>query len=377
MTAYLDAMFEKLLYFLIDVLKLIPVAALCYGLYRLLRLLRAAAVSKLSYKRYFSEDHAFVGATLDMVEEIYNPTPFPLFFIDIEEYIYYGLGIDDLTESGKGLRLFVSRINFLLPFMQIKRTHKISCLRRGVYTLDTVSILANGNMIPFDSPASLTVYPEPAKVPDALPPASLSLGETVTSRALISDPFSVSGIRDYRFGDTMHGINYKATARFSYSPNPIKVNNYDFSQNNNFLVCLNFHTPWKSGIDNEDYEELMEKGLSICAGIVNLAIRSGGRTGFAANCKHDGKEKFLVYKMNSGMQHYLDILGGMAKIQPIDGMSFAAMIDHCIALNTQNTQFIIITTYMDSLISQKLSALTRFNNTVKIIMIGERHDEEI
>ena len=77
------------------------------------------------------------------------------------------------------------------------------------------------------------------------------------------------------------------------------------------------------------------------------------------------------------MQHYLDILGGMAKIQPIDGMSFAAMIDHCIALNTQNTQFIIITTYMDSLISQKLSALTRFNNTVKIIMIGERHDEEI
>ena len=369
-------MFIKLLYFFIGVLKLIPIAALCYGLYHLFRFLRARTISKLSYKRYFTEDAAFVGATLGLVEEIYNPTPFPLFLIDIEEYIYYGLGIDNLTEDGKGLRLFVSRINFLLPFMQIKRTHKISCLRRGVYSLDTVSILAHGNMIPFNAPATLVVYPEPAKVPESIPPVSLSLGETVTSRALVCDPFSVSGIRDYRFGDTMRQINYKATAHSAYSPNALKVNNYDFSQNNHYLVCLNFHTPWKSGIDNEEYEALMEKGLNMCAGIVQVAIRSGGRTGFAANCKHDGKGKFLIYKMNSGMQHYLDILDGMARVQPIDSMSFAAMIDECIALNTHNTQFIIITMYMDSNISEKLATLTRFNNTVKIIMIGERPNEE-
>ena len=80
--------------------------------------------------------------------------------------------------------------------------------------------------------------------------------------------------------------------------------------------------------------------------------------------------------MNSGMQHYLDILDGMARVQPIDGMSFAAMIDECIALHTHNTQFIIITMYMDSNISEKLTTLTRFNNTVKIIMIGERPNEE-
>lgn len=369
-------MFAKLFYFLISVLKLVPIAALIVGLYYLFRFLRALTVSKLSYKRYFTEETAFVGATIGMVEEIYNSTPFPLFLLDIEEYIYYGLGIDELKDSGKGLRLFVSRINFLLPFMQIKRTHEISCLKRGVYTLDTVSILANGNMIPFNAPATLVVYPEPVKIPEVLPPVSLSLGETITNRALISDPFSVSGIRDYRFGDTMRQVNYKATARFAHTPGALKVNNYDFSQNNNFLVCLNFHTPWKSGIDNEEYEELMEKGLSMCAGIVQLAIRSGGRTGFAANCKHDGHEKFFIYKMNSGMQHYLDILSGMARMQAIDGMSFAAMIDECIALNTQNTQFIIITMYMDSVISEKLSVLTRFNNTVKIIMIGDGQNEE-
>lgn len=369
-------MLEKLLYILIYVLKIIPFAVLLYGLYRLLLFLRALAVSKLSYKRYFSEISAFTGGTVEMIEEIYNPTLFPFFFLDIEEYIYYGLGIDEHTGEGKGLRRFVSRINFLLPFMQIKRTHTISCLHRGVYTLDTVSIFANGDMIPFDAPATLTVYPEPVKSADAIPPVSLSLGETVTSRALISDPFSVSGIRDYRFGDTMRQINYKATARFAYSSNPFKVNNYDFSQNNNFVVCLNFHTLWKSGIDNDEYEELMEQGLRLCAGIVNLAIKSGGRTGFAANCKSDSKDKFLIYKMGSGMQHYLDILDGMARIQPIDGMSFAALIDHCISLNTENTQFIIITTYVDALISEKLAMLGRFNNTVKIIMIGERDNEE-
>jgi uncharacterized protein (DUF58 family) len=251
--------------------------------------------------------------------------------------------------------------------MQIKRTHKITCLRRGVFTLDTVSVFANGNPINFEAPLKLTVYPELLKTAPMLPTIATAVGEHITSRALITDPFSLSGIRDYRPGDTMRQINYKATARSAYSPSALKVNSYDFCQNYSFVVCLNFHVQWEDHIELAEYERIMESGLSVSATALSEASRAGGRIGFAANCECEGKERFLVYNMNSGKHHFLDIMKRMAEMEFTDGMSYAALLDHYISLNTENTLYILVTTYIDRQIDAKIAHLRRTGNDVKII----------
>ncbi len=356
----------RIITFIADVLALLPFIAIGYGLYRLLKLLRALAISKIEYTREFSDTAVFAGDSVYMTETVYNKTLFPLFFVDIEGYLYQGLAIDGVKPRGGDMQHFVSRVH-LLPFMQIKRTHKITCLRRGVFTLDTVSVFANGNPITFEAPMTLTVYPELLKTAPMLPTIATAVGEHITSRALISDPFSLSGIRDYRPGDTMRQINYKATARSAYSPSALKVNNYDFCQNYSFVVCLNFHVQWEDHVDLAEYERIMESGLSVSATALSEASRAGGRIGFAANCECEGKERFLVYNMNSGKHHFLDIMKCMAEMEFTDGMSYAALLDHYISLNTENTLYILVTTYIDKQIDAKIAHLRRTGNDVKII----------
>lgn len=360
---------EKIILFIVTVLKILPFVALAYGLYRLLKLLRAVAISKLRYTREFSEKAAFAGDYVYMTETVYNKTLFPLFFVDIEGYLYRGLSIDGAERNDKEMQHFVSRVH-LLPFMQIKRTHKITCHRRGVYTLDTVSVFANGSPITFDAPIALTVYPEISQKAPVLPAVTTMVGEHITSRALISDPFSLAGIRDYRYGDTMRQINYKSTARSAYSASPLKVNSYDFCRNYSFVVCLNFHVDWDEFMTVEAYEKIMEDGLSVATTALNEAEKAGGRIGFAANCECEGKERFLTYKMNSGKHHFLDIMDCMAKMKLADGMSFSALLSHYVSLNTENTQYILITTYVDESIGAKTELLRRAGNDVCIINLG-------
>ena len=356
----------KIITFIGDLLAILPFVAIAYGLYRLLKFLRALAIGKLSYKREFSENAVFAGDSVYMTETVYNRTLFPLFFVDIEGYLYSGLAIDGVKPKGKDMQHFVSRVH-LLPFMQIKRTHKITCLRRGVFKLDTVSVFANGNAITFEAPITLSVYPELMKTAPMLPTIATAIGEHITSRALISDPFSLSGIRDYRPGDTMRMINFKATARSAYSPTALKVNSYDFCQNYSFVVCLNFHVQWEERMELEEYERIMERGLSACATALSEASREGGRIGFAANCECGEKERFLTYKMNSGKHHFIDIMQCMAEMEFTDGMSFAALLDHYISLNTENTLYILVTTYTDKQIDAKITHLRKMGNNVKVI----------
>ena len=359
-------MIVRIITFIGDVLAILPFIAIGYGLYRLLKLLRALAIAKISYTREFSENAVFAGDTVYMTETVYNRTLMPLLFVDIEGYLYQGLAIDGVKPKGGDMQHFVSRVH-LLPFMQIKRTHKITCLRRGVFTLDTVSVFANGNPIIFEAPAKLTVYPELLKSAPMLPTIATAVGEHITSNALIRDPFSLSGIRDYRPGDTMRQINYKATARSAYSPSALKVNNYDFCRNYSFVVCLNFHIQWEDHMELTEYERIMESGLSVSATALSEASRAGGRIGFAANCECEGKERFLVYNMNSGKHHFLDIMKRMAEMEFTDGMSYSALLDHYISLNTENTLYILVTMYIDKQIEEKIAHLRRTGNDVKII----------
>lgn len=362
-------MAAKIILTIIAILKTLPFLVIAYGVYRLLKLLRAIAISKLSYTREFSESSAFAGDSIYMTETVYNKTLFPLFFVDIEGYLYRGLSMDGMDAHSKDMQHFVSRVH-LLPFMQIKRTHKITCLRRGVYTLDTVSVFANGSPIVFESPISLTVYPEISGRAPALPAITTTVGDHITSRALIRDPFSLSGIRDYRYGDTLRQINYKATARCAHFPGALKVNNYDFCQNYSFVVCLNFHVQWEDQFDLEQYEQIMEEGLCLSATSLNEASKAGGRVGFAANCECSGRKRFLSYPMNSGKHHFLDIMDCMAKLKLTDGMSFSALLDHYISLNTENTLYILVTTYLDTQIDEKIARLRRMGNDVRIVDPG-------
>ena len=341
-----------------------------------IRKLKYKFIERIVYTREFSHDSTYAGEHVELTETIYNPTWFPLFFIDVEEFIFGGLWLDGETPESRGnskneTQEIISRFH-LMPFQQIKRHHDVYCAKRGFFEIKSVRIFRRTEPFFINAPASIHVYPEIIDANIQSFPISCLLGEYASLRRLVSDPFSFAGIREYRFGDSMSSINYKATAKQPVrSMSDIKVNARDYCTGRIFMVYLNFHILNENQTIADNYDALMEYGLSVAAAVLRDANDAGCKCGFAANCKTVDGEMSLRFPVKSGDEHTKAVLRGMAEIRPSDGMSVKYLLQKDIEDNLNNTEIIFITTYMDDEIDEKLRTLKQFTNSIAVVNIGE------
>ncbi len=338
--------------------------------------LRTKFIDRLIYFRNFSEKGSYEGDEIYLTETIYNSTFLPFFFIDIEYYIFNELQYDGyIPERDRKMQYTRSRFRILLPYMRIKRKHTIKLLKRGHYSLDSITVLYARKEIRLSAPAEVYVYPRLIGIDDLPIPSSSMQGDAFSRQWLIRDPFSVSGIREYRFGDPFNSINFKATARSGkLGMDGIRVNNRDFCSNRNFMVYLNFRTDTDATMPYKEYEKLMEKGLSYSASLLREAFEFGYRAGFAANCTMVSGEKHIRFPMTQGVINYVEILEIMATIQLSEGISFGALLQNDLLGGLCDSEIFLLTTYMNPSLDAVVDDLHRFGNNVTVIMLGDIKD---
>ena len=346
----------------------------------LYRKIKYRCIEKLVYEREFSSDSVYAEGTVYLTETIYNPTLFPLFFVDVQEYIFGGLWLDGNRPEGAAtdVQEVISRFH-LMPFMRVKRRHEVYCQKRGDFFIESVRIHRKNNPYFMSAPAHLYVYPKLTDPVINSVPISCLLGEYTSQRRMITDPFSFAGIREYRFGDSTSSINYKATAkRPVHSMNDIMVNSREYCTGRMFMVYLNFHIQQESQVIADNYEALMDYGLSVASAVLRRAIADGCKCGFACNCKTEEGEMQIRFPMESSEEHQKQVLRGMAQIRPSDGTSIKRLLQMDIDEGLNNAEVIFITTYMDDEIDDRLRVMKQNTNAVAVIQIGEDDlDEEL
>ena len=365
-----DAMFsasEKLINFLIrfgvpiTLLILLTVAAI-----RGIRALRRWQISRLKYERYFSDSGVFEGDHAELFEKITNPTPFPLLLVDIEAYVYGELELQDYTGLHSGdMQYFISRFN-LLPKKTVIRRRRITAKKRGVYEFGTASVTVGGEPVYFESHAKLYVYPRYVGVkPDTLPKNALT-GDIRSARRLLTDPFSISGIRDMAPGDPFSSINFKATARTGGQR--IKVNERDFCSGRIFMIFLNLGQP-PEPIPGPRFEELMEAALSYSASLVRSALKTGYRVGFAANCGGEGASP-ICFLPSSRRDTLQSVLEEMASARLFDcDMSFSALLSKLLP-SIKDADVFILTASLQPEYDAAIKQYKRKNNSVTVMQTG-------
>jgi len=338
--------------------------------------IREKLMERIVYHRTFSDIGAYEGEYVTLIETAYNPTPFPMFFVNIEGYIYNGIPMDEYqVDPKKAMQYYVSRFH-LWPYMQIKRRHKIKCAKRGYYRLETVDIVYNRKARYIEAPADLYVYPKIIPLNEESQPASDKQGDAFSRRRLISDPFSVSGIREYRPGDSFNMINFKATARSgSINMDAFRVNNRDFCSARTFMVYLNFQTDADTVISTKSYEAMMELGLSFSSAIIREAAYSGYRAGFAANCMTSSGADNIRFAIEGGDSHLEEILKEMAKVRHKTGISFYSMLDHDIKGGICDSEIYIITPFASEILDEQISFFRRFGNNVNVLRLEDEERE--
>ena len=335
-------------------------------------------IHTVAYKREFSEEGVYEGERVIMTETIHNRSPFPLFFVDIEGYIYNDLRLEEYEFNPRhGMQLFVSRFKLLMPYMQIRRRHEIHCVKRGFYKLESVEMLISGSSRYIDSEASIYVYPALSDPPGNPVPASAQQGDSYSRRWLMRDPFSVSGVRDYSVGDPFNSINFKATARSGgYSMGKFKVNNRDFCSNRTLSVYINFQADPAEPIPTKIYNQIMERFLSYASGLLREASYNGYKIGFTANCLMPDGRIFLRFPIYSGELHFRDILRAMSCSRQAPGMSFAGLLDEDITGGLRDTELYVFSTFTDTEIDSRFRSLERMGNTVNLFVLNGKEDED-
>lgn len=360
------------------ILIVLAVLAVLVILVKIYGAMRASRLGRIEYERTFTEVGVYEGEEVVLVETVRNTGFFPLLLVDIESYFYNELELEEYEpDPGSTMQYVISRFN-LWPYMQIKRYHKLTAKKRGHYKFQVATIYGKKAPLPLEAPAELYVYPKAIPLNLQNMAVGRMQGEFISHRPLFTDPFSLAGIRDYRFGDPVSQINFKASARVpmtGFNASPLKVNARDYCASRRLMIYMDFHLAMGSKIDGKQYNLRAEKGLSFCAALIRDAVYEGFAVGFAANCKTMDGEMSTRFDCDSSDAHLIAILKEMSKMNPTDGASFASLLERDIREGMRDTEIIIISFGTHEEVMDRIDTLEQLGNSVQTIILEEEEEE--
>jgi len=336
------------------------------------------------YERYWNVEHCFVGDKVELVEKISNNKLLPIPWLRLESLIAAGIkfqkqNFHEISEGG----LFQNHRSLfsLLPYRQITRRHHVVCMQRGYYQLQTVT-MSYGDILGIQCDsltskvnATLTVYPAPLNLDHSDMPNHSLLGDIVVRRWMMDDPFMIAGVREYMPGDALNKINWQASAR----THQLQVSKFDFTADHHVMIYLNIEVSdlmWYTVTD----PGMIEQGIRYAAALAEMSIEQGISIGFGANALAvDSNEESIRIMPNSGKEQLYFIFDAMAKLVLECKQSFQAFLAKDLAEASPQTDYIIITSYMNEKIQNALDQLTRNGSAVQIIQLTKEqpHAESI
>jgi len=331
------------------------------------RKMKLCTLEKIVYNRSFSTDGIFVGETLELVETISNPTWFPLFAVRIEFFMPSGLTVDDV-KCNEYTRL--TSIFNIPPYSTVKKTHVVKADRRDHYKLFTSYIRYRKAEYTYDSWLDFYAYPNGYDGDESFSPDIYRAGEIIANRKYIEDPFFISDIRNYRLGDPMRSINFKASVRsLSGGTRCLMTNEYDSSRNYDSMIFLDLSPYSEADIEERAQVEL---GLRYACYLFGRGVNNGGSIGFSTNCAV-GSARYIHIPCGSGELHTKRILEHFAEISPCakKDYSITTILKKYAPQLSLETDIYLITPFVDDKMSEILSVLRHTGRTVQVIpLIG-------
>ena len=168
-----------------------------------------SGLDRLETERHITARDAQIGEDLVVTVAVRNNKAAPTIWLVAEDMIPRGL------ETGGTW----ARAVLLMPFASTRLQYRLNCSRRGYFRIGPV-LFETGDFFGLNrrfatgqSAHFVTVYPRVVPLERYGIPTSRPMGETVVKRRLVEDPTRLAGVREYRTGDPLRRIHWKASAR--------------------------------------------------------------------------------------------------------------------------------------------------------------------
>lgn len=253
----------------------------------------------------------FEGEKTQLIETISNKKFLPLWWLNMEFAAsrYLSLGDDNCKiRSNDNYR----KDSFsLLPYEKIEKHFTVNGLKRGYYkitgyTITTGDLFASYKFVEntFNT-IELYVYPKLISSLELDIQFEKMMGEVLTQRHIIEDPFELRGVREYYPYDNLKMVNWNATAKTG----ELKVNEYAYTASQEIMIFLNTerYNDW-------DPEEMVEESIRIAASLASEFLSKGIRVGLISNGCDDETGENIYIEPGSDINHNLLFYQNLARI---------------------------------------------------------------
>lgn len=339
------------------------------------KLIARFGMRRFSYSRSFSQRTASEGDTVEMTEVIANRSALFLPWVRLEMRVPTQFEFFTREELTIRMQGYHKSVFSLMPFSRVTRRHKVKLGLRGHYQLDHAA-MTYGDLLcmhtdfrDISAPAEIYVYPRILKDIPLQLPSSRYQGDVSVHRWIISDPFLVNGIRNYRAGDPLRDIHWAATARTGQ----FQVKTHDFTADPKLMVLINAQRDENQWGELLDYEQSrIEQGIRMAATLCVRALQNGTEAGFAANMPLDDSKECAFFAPSRGAGREDELLCAMSCLKIKRARSFPTFLDDMSVL--RGMDIVILSCYESESIAARMEHLRRMGNSVALYLIPEEEE---
>ncbi len=304
-------------------------------------LYRKMVLKNVEYKVDFNVTEAFEGDTIEIVEEVVNNKWLPVPWLKTELSTSRWLEFTGSAAARGSDARFVPSVFALKPYQKCTRTRKAVALKRGVFTLESTSLIGS-DLLGLASVSrsvktnkTIRILPSPYEVGEGELSREELYGEIVTKRFICEDPFLTSGSREYTGREPMNRVHWGSTAR----QGKLMVFNNEFSTANRALILINLQKS-AEGDPRPPVIADTETMIKAAAFLLNMYAEKGIAASFGTN----GSGKMLVDGGRSE-EDYLKILRCLSGLENTCDMEFSDFLGRIDFGDI--TDVVIITPYID------------------------------
>ncbi|MCK6564821.1 MAG: DUF58 domain-containing protein [Dehalococcoidia bacterium] len=327
-------------------------------------------------RRTLGERRAFAGEEVPLRVDLENRKFLPL------PWFEWRLGIaDPLPVEGESLaaavvpgRSWIVRRGALGWWERRTWAFTLRPAERGYHGVGPASIRSADLLGLFprtlDDPAEdhLTVFPRVFSLRDLGLPADRPFGERKGSNRLYEDPLRIAGLRDYRPGDPMRRIDWKATARRG----DLQSRVYDPSATQQLYIMLNIDTmehSWEGYLKDE-----LERAVSVAASVAVWASGERFAVGLLANGAYPNADRPIRLAPSRSREQLTRILEALAVVQPLTTGDLAGAIKREAGRFQAGSTMVVVASLMPAPLAGVVTRLHDEGHRVHVLATSGRVD---
>jgi uncharacterized protein (DUF58 family) len=327
----------------------------------------------LRYEREIPENRAFAGESVHLRLRVANDKMLPVPWLEIRDPIPEGVAQDEphLAAAFPGY-VTLTRSTHLSWYERVSWPLEFKSPVRGYYKLGPARIHSGDifGFFPTDRDESKTdgviIYPKTYNLPELGLPPERPFGERKGRDRIFEDPGRISGLRDYRPGDPMRRIDWKASARSQRLQSKV----YEPSGTLHMLVAINVHTlahSWEGYVP-----DLLERLLSVAASVASYGFEQGYAIGLVANGSYPESDRPMRVPVGRHAEQLMRVLEALAVINPLTISALETVIDREAQRFPFGATLACVTARLDPPLVASLRRVAEAGHAVTVLSLAER-----